>query len=82
MYAYRSTKAAVNMVGRSRARDLQSGGVAVVQLHPGWVATDMGGAGAPLTPAQSVAGRRRVIADVTLDGTGRFISWEGRELPW
>jgi NAD(P)-dependent dehydrogenase (short-subunit alcohol dehydrogenase family) len=82
MYAYRSSKAAVNMVGRSLAADLKPHGISVVLLHPGWVHTDMGGPAAPVSPADSIAGLRRVLAEVTPATSGRFISFKGSELPW
>src|SRR5262249_55999455 len=40
-YAYRSSKAALNMVIRSLALDLRSRGITCVVLSPGWVRTDM-----------------------------------------
>jgi NAD(P)-dependent dehydrogenase (short-subunit alcohol dehydrogenase family) len=42
-FAYRSSKAAVNMVMRSLAIDLASRGITCVVINPGWVQTDMGG---------------------------------------
>ena len=42
-YAYRLSKAALNMVGKSVANDLRGRGVIAVLLHPGWVRTRMGG---------------------------------------
>lgn len=42
-YIYRSSKAALNAVGVSAARDLGGRGIKVALLHPGWVQTDMGG---------------------------------------
>lgn len=39
-YAYRTSKAAVNMVGKNLALEL--GDIPVILLHPGWVRTDMG----------------------------------------
>jgi NAD(P)-dependent dehydrogenase (short-subunit alcohol dehydrogenase family) len=82
VYAYRSAKAAVNMVGRSLAMDLKPRGFPVVLLHPGWVHTDMGGPKAPVAPVDSIAGMRRVLANVTVASTGRFFGWDGSELPW
>jgi NAD(P)-dependent dehydrogenase (short-subunit alcohol dehydrogenase family) len=41
--AYRSSKAAVNMVMRSLAIDLAPRGITCVVVNPGWVQTDMGG---------------------------------------
>jgi NAD(P)-dependent dehydrogenase (short-subunit alcohol dehydrogenase family) len=44
-YAYRSSKAAVNSVMKSLAVDLAARGITCIVLNPGWVRTDMGGAG-------------------------------------
>ncbi len=82
MYGYRSSKAAVNMVGRCLSIDLRPRGIAVVLLHPGWASTDMGGPAAPVNPVDSIAGLRGVLSGVTLESTGRFLAWDGRELPW
>jgi NAD(P)-dependent dehydrogenase (short-subunit alcohol dehydrogenase family) len=82
LYAYRSSKTAVNMVGRSLAMDLKPRGIAVVLLHPGWVHTDMGGPKAPVSPVDSIAGMRQVLGSVTVASTGRFFGWDGAELPW
>jgi NAD(P)-dependent dehydrogenase (short-subunit alcohol dehydrogenase family) len=41
--AYRSSKAAVNMVMRSLAIDLALRSITCVVINPGWVLTDMGG---------------------------------------
>src|SRR5262249_37937715 len=51
--AYRSSKAAVNMVMRSAAIDLAPRGITCVLVNPGWVRTDMGGPKAPLSPQES-----------------------------
>jgi hypothetical protein len=42
----------------------------------------MGGPGAPVNPVDSIAGLRRVLAGVTPDSSGRFLAWDGREMPW
>ena len=81
-YVYRSTKAAVNMVMKSLAADLYDKQIISVCLHPGWVRTDMGGSQAPLEPEESVKGIRRVLASLTLKDSGRFLTYEGAELPW
>ena len=57
--AYRSSKAAVNMVMRSLAIDLAPHGITCVVVNPGWVQTDMGGTHATLTPAESVSKLRK-----------------------
>ena len=81
-YGYRSTKAAVNAVVRSMAIDLKRLGIVAVALHPGWVKTDMGGPRANLDVATSVKGLRRVIAGLKREDSGRFLSYDGQELPW
>ncbi|ACI97835.1 SDR family oxidoreductase [Rhodospirillum centenum] len=81
-YAYRMSKAAVNMGMKNLSLDLRDRNIAVVVLHPGWVQTDMGGDQAPVKPAESVAGLRRVLAGVGIGHSGRFYSYRGEELPW
>lgn len=81
-YQYRSSKAALNMAARSMARDLASKRIAVVVFHPGWVSTDMGGGAAPLSPEDSVASLTRIIDGLTLADSGRFLDYDGSEIPW
>jgi NAD(P)-dependent dehydrogenase (short-subunit alcohol dehydrogenase family) len=80
--AYRASKAAVNNVFRSLAIDLAGEGIAVAMLHPGWVRTDMGGVGADLDVSESAAGIRNVLAGLDVATTGRFTTWDGRQLDW
>jgi NAD(P)-dependent dehydrogenase (short-subunit alcohol dehydrogenase family) len=80
--AYRSSKAAVNMVMRSAAIDLAPRGIACVLLNPGWVRTDMGGPKAPLSPQESVTAMRRLIDTFGPNQTGKFYNYDGREYPW
>ncbi|WP_133501576.1 SDR family oxidoreductase [Cognatilysobacter terrigena] len=79
---YNISKAALNMVTRLLAAALADRGIAVVSLHPGWVQTDMGGAGAPVTPSQSVEGLLRVIDKLDVAHSGSFVDWQGTPLPW
>ena len=81
-YLYRSSKAALNAVVRSLAVDLAERGVTVMAFHPGWVSTDMGGHEAPVTPAVSVHGMRQVIERLTPADSGRFMDYQGEEIPW
>jgi NAD(P)-dependent dehydrogenase (short-subunit alcohol dehydrogenase family) len=79
-YAYRMSKAALNMFNKCFAierKDLIS-----VVLHPGWVQTEMGGKNAPTTPRASVAGMLKVIAKLGSGDSGKFFDFEGEELPW
>ena len=81
-YMYRSTKTAVNMVMKSLSIDLKPSGIAVATLHPGWVETDMGGPNALIDTQTSVAGLRKVIDQLNLNNTGRFIAYDGKEIGW
>ncbi|GAB4389641.1 MAG: SDR family oxidoreductase [Thermodesulfovibrionales bacterium] len=81
-YAYRSSKAALNMVMKGLAADLRPRGIITVCLHPGWVRTRMGGPGATQTPEESAAGLRRQLASLTQADSGRFITYLGEPLPW
>ena len=75
-WLYRVSKAALNMTVKSAQASYP--GATLVCLHPGWVQTDMGGSGAPVTAVQSAAGMRRVMAAVTPQDQGAFFSYDGQ----
>ena len=75
-WLYRVGKAALNMTVKSAQASYP--GATLVCLHPGWVQTDMGGSGAPVTAVQSAAGMRRVMAAVTPQDQGAFFSYDGQ----
>lgn len=77
-YAYRCSKAALNMLGKSLSRDLK--GVLVAMMHPGWVKTAMGGESAPTSIDDSVAGMVRVIQELEAKDNGRFVDFQGKTL--
>ena len=81
-YAYRASKTALNMEWNCLAQDLGKRGIICVALHPGWVQTDMGGPGAPLTIADSVPAMVKTIDSFTLKHNGRYIQYDGAELAW
>ncbi len=81
-YIYRSSKAALNAVVKSLAIDLGAQGIVSVCFHPGWVSSDMGGPGAPLSPAESAAGMRRVIDGLGPGDNGRFLDYDGSAIAW
>jgi NAD(P)-dependent dehydrogenase (short-subunit alcohol dehydrogenase family) len=80
--AYRSSKAAVNMVMRSAAIDLAPRGISCVLVNPGWVRTDMGGTAAPLSAKESVTALRRLMETFGSKQSGKFFNYDGREYPW
>jgi NAD(P)-dependent dehydrogenase (short-subunit alcohol dehydrogenase family) len=79
---YRASKAALNAIAKAVALELAPRGVVVIALHPGWVRTDMGGAGADIEVEASVAGMRSVIARAGARDSGRFFDYTGKEVPW
>ncbi len=81
-YIYRSSKAALNAVMKSLSVDLAARSIVVAVFHPGWVATDMGGADASLDPPESVAAMVKAIGALGPEDGGRFINHDGTEVPW
>ena len=79
---YSASKAALNSLSRSLAASLGRRRVTVLAVAPGWVRTDMGGRGAPLSVEESVRG----IVDMLEGraGTGRhgFVDYRGRDVDW
>jgi len=80
-WLYRASKAAVNSVMRDASLAL-AGQATVVSFHPGWVRTDMGGAGADIDATTSIAGMRTVLASVKPADTGSFFNYDGQRLDW
>ena len=81
-YGYRASKAAVNAIGKSLAVDLKPRGIAVLLLHPGYVATDMVGGTGDVTPEQSAVQLVERLDALTLDQSGTFVHANGSALPW
>ncbi|HEY0856022.1 MAG TPA: SDR family oxidoreductase [Albitalea sp.] len=80
-WLYRASKAAVNSVLKD-ASIVLAGRAVCVSFHPGWVQTDMGGAGAELPAKDSVAGMRRVLAGLASADNGRFLNHDGSAIDW
>ena len=81
MPAYNVSKAAMNAITRVLAADLRSEGILVNSVCPGWVRTDMGGAGATRSVeegAASVLWAARLAPD---GPTGGFFR-DGNPVPW
>lgn len=75
-WTYRVSKAALNMAVAAAQHDYP--GVVMVALCPGWVRTDMGGAGARLSVQESVAAMRRTLAGLGPAQRGAFLHHDGR----
>ena len=79
---YGDSKAALNDAFREHAPSWAARGVTAIVMHPGWVRTDMGGAGAPVSVHDSANGIRTVIDGLTAGDHGKFLTWLGAEHPW
>lgn len=77
---YSASKAALNSLTRGFAA-IEGKDFAVLSLHPGWVKTDMGGAGADIDVATSVAGLADVLEAESAAGH-RYLDYTGKTLPW
>lgn len=82
-YAYRMSKAALNMASRSLAADLRAEGIVSVAINPGWVKTDMGGPSAQTSVTESAQGILARIDELTLADSGEFLDFKaGKRWPF
>lgn len=80
-YGYRASKAALNAIAVSLAKDLSPRGISVGIFHPGMVATQMSG-GQGISITESVEGLIKRIESLNLHNSGKFFHQNGEELPW
>ncbi|MGF1660594.1 MAG: SDR family NAD(P)-dependent oxidoreductase [Rubrimonas sp.] len=80
-YAYRASKAAATNLACNLAAELKPMGVAVGAYHPGWVRTEMGGAGADVEPRASAAGLLARFDALSLATTGVVEDYAGAPIP-
>ncbi len=90
-YAYRSSKAALNMLVRNLSIELprKCWPLACVALHPGTTASRLS---EPFSrslaqlkvhqPAETAGNIAGVIEELTEDNNGQFLSWDGSQIPW
>ncbi|CAE6498801.1 MAG TPA: KR domain-containing protein [Nitrosomonas nitrosa] len=81
-YFYRSSKAALNAAMKGFSLELKPLQIGVLLLHPGWVRTQMGGPDGLLSPQESVENMRNRVDTFTLADSGRFLRYDGHEIPW
>ncbi|KAI9485444.1 MAG: hypothetical protein EXX96DRAFT_603775 [Benjaminiella poitrasii] len=72
--AYCVSKAAVNILTKMTANKLVKENFLVYASHPGWCQTELGGNGAPVTPADSIRGQLAKIDSLTLKDNGEFFN--------
>lgn len=81
-YGYRMSKAALNAAGMSLAKDLNSRGIAVAILHPGFVQTRMVNFAGDVTPEVTAQRLVQRIDELSLKNSGGFWHANGERLPW
>lgn len=82
--AYRVSKAALNMLTVTLAKEFQMNGddIAVIALNPGYVATRLTNFRFRDNMDECIAGIVKVLDNVGMDQTGTFLNWRGETLPW
>ena len=81
-YAYGTSKAALNMVSRTIANEHRDAGLICISLDPGWVRTDLGGPEADLAPEESAAELFKTIENLSIEKSGQFLHYSGKELAY
>ncbi|GBE46204.1 C-factor [bacterium BMS3Bbin11] len=81
-YAYRAARAALVIISKSMAVDLQPEGISVITLHPGWVRTEMTGFTGLIDVSESVAGMASIIENIDNYEPGAFVAFDGQIVPY
>jgi NAD(P)-dependent dehydrogenase (short-subunit alcohol dehydrogenase family) len=79
---YSASKAALNSLTGGIAALPEARHVTVLNVHPGWVRTDMGGANADIDVETSVSGIADVLDAKMGRGVHEFVDYKGDILPW
>ena len=81
-YAYRMSKAALNMAAKSMAIDFKDAGILVGIIHPGWVQTDMTGHTGHYDVDIAATQIMDRIHDLNETTSGQFFHSNGDRLSW
>ena len=91
---YNVSKAGLNMLVVQFKNEYAEDGITFIPMHPGYVnlscleaykqvITDMTvDEPANITTFQSVTGMLKVIDNITIEDSGKYLTWEGKILPW
>ena len=80
--SYRSSKCALNQVSKTLANELNSDGITVISLCPGWVQTDLGGQQAPQTAQSAISDMIKTIRNMKKEDSGKLVNFDGTILPY
>lgn len=81
-YGYRTSKAALNMIGKNLSHDLRQQEVCVALLHPGYVRTAMTGGGGHIEPDEAAKGLYARMEELNMENSGHFVHSSGESLTW
>ena len=82
-YAYRASKAALNIVNKSMSIDLKEEfDVTCMLLHPGWVQTDMTEKRGLIETPECAKGLIKAMEGKYGSLNGRWYDYKGDEIPW
>lgn len=81
-YAYRASKAALNIVNKSMSIDLADENVQCVLLHPGWVRTRMTEGRGLIDADESAAGLIKAMQGEFGPINGKWYDYKAEEIPW
>ena len=79
---YRASKSALNQLMRSFAARHAGDPRTLLLIAPGWVQTDLGGPGAPLTVDQSIPGVADTIEAQAGQGGLQYLDYRGQTVAW
>jgi NAD(P)-dependent dehydrogenase (short-subunit alcohol dehydrogenase family) len=79
---YSASKAALNSFTRSFVAGMPRSDITVLNIHPGWVRTDMGGTSADIDVETSVSGIVDVLEAKAGTGGQHFVDYKGMTIPW
>lgn len=79
--AYQISKTALNAMTRIWATELQTFGIPVNSVCPGWCRTEMGGEGATRSPEEGASGIAWLADEASRDLTGKFFR-DREEIVW
>jgi NAD(P)-dependent dehydrogenase (short-subunit alcohol dehydrogenase family) len=84
-YWYKTSKVGLNMVMKNLAYDLKKDGIVVILFHPGGVRSeklkDIKFPGL-MEPSESVGAMVKIIDNLTLADSGKFIDYTGKPQPF
>lgn len=81
-YDYCMSKAALNMQSMIMQNYLKPRGIKILDLHPGWMRTDMGGAEADITPEEAAAGIFKLTQKQWRLDEGMYFDYTGKPMNW